>query len=226
MQAQQDGMSVDNLFSPSVQYIIPIYQRRYVWTETNWSMLWEDIQEKTNLRTNLESNEKLVRRHFTGSIVAWPYINEDTEVPKYEIIDGQQRLTTFQIILCVIRDICQSNQSKYPSNNELRSIANAADQRIKNGDRVTNPDDQCKLRTTTHDKKAFQALVYNHPRHSNNDNHLIYEAYDYFKRKIKDFATTSEAVTDLFRSIIQDFIIVRIDLDNNDEPERIFASLK
>ena len=220
MQAQQDVMSVDNLFSPhKVQYIIPIYQRRYVWTETNWSMLWEDIKEKTNLRIN---NEELVRQHFTGPIVVWPYKNEEAEVPKHEIIDGQQRLTTFQIILCVIRDICQS---EYPNNDQLRDIIEDVEKYTKNKDSGINPDDQCKLRTTIHDKEAFQALVYNHFRCSNNNNHLIYGMYNYFMKKIKDFATTPEAITGLFISITHDFIIVRINLDNNDEPERIFASL-
>ena len=217
MQARQDGMSVNNLFSINVQYTIPIYQRHYVWTKTNWSMLWEDIKEKTNLRTNKSS-----RRHFTGSIVACPGTGKG-DLQKYEIIDGQQRLTTFQIILCVIRDICQS---KCSGNNHLKNIAESADRHIKNEPHVidnSSPEDQYKLSTTSHDEEAFQALV--SKRRPDADKHRIYDAYDYFKNEIEEYVKTPQAIINLFESVIRDFIIVQIDLNNDDESERIFASL-
>ena len=216
MQAQRDGMSIDNLFSSNVQYGIPIYQRRYVWTETNWSTLWEDIKEKTIQRINGSP-----RDHFTGSIVAWP--GEDRgNIPKYEIIDGQQRLTTFQIILCVIRDSCASN---YPGSIALQNIAKSADQLIKNEEHLITvggtpiPEDQYKLRLTTHDENAFQVLVHNR-RRPHADEHLLYEAYDYFKKEIEDYSTTPEQITQLFHSIIRDFTVVQIDLDADDEPRK------
>ena len=222
MQAHRDGLSVDRLFSSNVQYRIPIYQRRYVWTKANWSTLWEDIKEKTKLRIDGSS-----RQHFTGSIVAWPNENQG-EIPKFEIIDGQQRLTTFQIILCVIRDICTSKE--YSQNMVLQGIAESAERHVKNERHlinVTGADrlDQYKLLPTEHDETAFRKVVNSSNRDF--DKHLIYKAYDYFRKKIQHYVKSDpqERMNHLLHSIIGDFVLVRIDLGGNDEPEKIFASL-
>jgi len=76
----------------SPQFIIPIYQRTYSWTERECFQLWEDI-----LRTG--RNQK-VSAHFVGSIV---YIEQglyqvSSQTPLL-VIDGQQRLTTITLLL-------------------------------------------------------------------------------------------------------------------------------
>ena len=96
---------VAKLFSDDkTQYRIPVYQRRYVWNETNWKELWGDIIQLLNTGN----------KHFTGDIVMRPD-EVDSELTKYEIIDGQQRLTTFLVIFCVIRDISASRTYAYPN---------------------------------------------------------------------------------------------------------------
>ena len=91
---------IADLFGGKQQYWTPLYQRRYVWDTSNWEALWRDI-----LKIQHQINAKENNQHFTGTIVTQPYGNTQE---KYEIIDGQQRLTTFQIIFCVIRDLCAS----------------------------------------------------------------------------------------------------------------------
>ncbi len=93
------SVNLNDMFSSPVQYKVPIYQRRYVWDVPNWEALWRDILAQIKDTDNT---------HFTGIIVIEPMSDPDT-VSSLEVIDGQQRLTTFQIILCVIRDIFQSN---------------------------------------------------------------------------------------------------------------------
>ena len=76
----------------SPQFVIPIYQRTYSWTERECHQLWEDI-----LRTG--SNDA-IPAHFTGSIV---YIERGlyhvSSQSSLLVIDGQQRLTTVMLIL-------------------------------------------------------------------------------------------------------------------------------
>ncbi len=79
----------------SPQFVIPIYQRTYSWTEKECRQLWDDI-----LRTG--SNEA-VSSHFVGSIV---YIEEglypiSTQSPLL-VIDGQQRLTTVSLLVAAL----------------------------------------------------------------------------------------------------------------------------
>jgi len=76
----------------SPQFVIPIYQRTYSWTERECRQLWDDI-----LRTGTNDG---VAAHFVGSIV---YIEKglyqvSSQSPLL-VIDGQQRLTTVMLIL-------------------------------------------------------------------------------------------------------------------------------
>jgi uncharacterized protein with ParB-like and HNH nuclease domain/predicted transport protein len=79
----------------SPQFVIPIYQRTYSWTERECSQLWEDI-----LRTGRNDN---ISAHFVGSIV---YIEQGlyqvTAQSPMLVIDGQQRLTTLTLILTAL----------------------------------------------------------------------------------------------------------------------------
>ena len=79
------------------QFVIPIYQRHYSWTERECKQLWDDI-------VRCGSNDKIVV-HFVGSIV---YIESGlSHVTHYSpmlVIDGQQRLTTVSLILAALAD--------------------------------------------------------------------------------------------------------------------------
>lgn len=81
-----------NFLRKSPQFVIPIYQRTYSWTEKECRQLWDDI-----VRTG--SNEA-VSAHFVGSIV---YIEQGlSQVVKQSpllVIDGQQRLTTVTLLI-------------------------------------------------------------------------------------------------------------------------------
>ena len=81
-----------SLLHKSPQFIIPIYQRTYSWTEKQFRQLWDDI-----LRAG--SNDTIAV-HFIGSIV---YIEEGQSQATHQspllVIDGQQRLTTVVILL-------------------------------------------------------------------------------------------------------------------------------
>lgn len=76
-------------------YSIPRNQRRYVWNEDNWKDLLEDLDF-------LQSSGK---DHFFGSIVLNTMPNRNDDVEYYEIVDGQQRITTTILILIVIAQI-------------------------------------------------------------------------------------------------------------------------
>jgi len=79
----------------SPQFVIPIYQRTYSWTQRECKQLWDDI-----IRTG--TNEA-VSAHFIGSIV---YIEKglyqvSSQVPLL-VIDGQQRLTTVSLLIAAL----------------------------------------------------------------------------------------------------------------------------
>jgi len=83
--------TVDTLFQ-NVVYVIPRNQRRYVWTNQNWTDMYEDI---------LLVSDGISTSHFIGSIVLKDE-GKDDGLPKYTVIDGQQRIITLTIILTAI----------------------------------------------------------------------------------------------------------------------------
>jgi len=72
-------------------YIVPDYQREYIWTDKEVSKLLEDIDDAIGGSSTSE--------YFIGTILVSPTAQKN----HYEVIDGQQRLTTFFLILCALR---------------------------------------------------------------------------------------------------------------------------
>ncbi len=206
---------VSSLFGNEIQYIIPLFQRHYVWDEENqWQPLWEDIKEKVNRRVS-EDTDKRSTQHFTGAIVIQQKGTDVNEVNKYEIIDGQQRLTTFQIILCVLRDICEEHG--------YDDILGRAERHIRNEEDYDSNDDQYKLIPTAYDRNTFISLI---DKESDNSSWYIRQAYSFFRSKIVDYVDNDKKkIQILFRSILEDFALVQIRLDPDDQPEKIFESL-
>lgn len=76
-------------------YIIPDYQREYVWTDKEVHQLLEDINEQIDAGST--------REYFIGTVLVSP----TEQKSHYEVIDGQQRLTTFFLLLCALRHLLQ-----------------------------------------------------------------------------------------------------------------------
>ena len=74
-------------------YIVPDYQREYVWTDKEVYQLLEDINEQIDAGST--------REYFIGTVLVSPTDQKN----HYEVIDGQQRLTTFFLLLCALRRI-------------------------------------------------------------------------------------------------------------------------
>ena len=108
---KSQDLNVGKLFEDF--YIIPEYQRQYVWTEKNVEQLLNDIYNEFPPR-NFESKAD---DYFIGSIVVCP--QEDNENNLYAVIDGQQRITTIYILSCVVKNyIHQLDNHKSTSNIE------------------------------------------------------------------------------------------------------------
>ena len=73
-------------------YRIPRNQRKYVWNHDNWEDLFSDLEFATSNNTN----------HFIGSIVLLKEKEKVAGLPKFTVIDGQQRLFTITIFLSAL----------------------------------------------------------------------------------------------------------------------------
>ena len=87
-----ESLNIKSLFSSS-NYIIPIYQRNYAWGEREITQLIQDIVDV--------AKEKQESNYHIGTLVVYERNRGNSIV--YETIDGQQRLTTLNIILSMIK---------------------------------------------------------------------------------------------------------------------------
>ena len=105
----QSGKStITQLFSAPIQYVIPVFQRGYVWTlNKQVAPLWADIEDRADKLRQYEAQArqvgqqplKAVQKHFLGSLVLTPVPGAFGRVPAFEVIDGQQRTTTLLLLL-------------------------------------------------------------------------------------------------------------------------------
>src|SRR3954463_4497523 len=93
------------IFEKKLRLEVPLFQRQYVWNqEEQWEPLWEDISLKI---IEYLQGRKDGPVHFLGAMVLDQKQTPVMNVEKRQVIDGQQRLITFQIFLSALRDFCQ-----------------------------------------------------------------------------------------------------------------------
>lgn len=110
---------LQKIFSQDFWFVIPEYQRSYVWQRDNVIELLEDLYFAFEHKPNNE--------YFLGSLVLKKRDND--EFAEYEVLDGQQRLTTFMMLVAVMRDLLEDKNYKYTlqeliyqKENKLRKI--------------------------------------------------------------------------------------------------------
>jgi hypothetical protein len=79
------------------QYLIPFFQRSYSWELKHWQRILADVDALAETAAD--------RLHFLGPLVCAPTPHVPGEVTSYQLIDGQQRLTTITLMLCALRDL-------------------------------------------------------------------------------------------------------------------------
>jgi hypothetical protein len=96
-------IEIGRLLQNRQRFCVPIYQRHYVWNkQKQWEPFWNDIRTKA-----IECLAGRERRfsHFMGAVVLETRGGFSAgKVPAFQVVDGQQRLTTFQIFLAAARD--------------------------------------------------------------------------------------------------------------------------
>ena len=219
-----------------------MFQRLYVWEENpQWATLWEDVAEKADLQlTGTKSNP-----HYLGAlIIEGVRPNSPREVKRFLVIDGQQRMTTLQLLLCAFRDLARKN--------EWRTLDRAMTRYLENSDAdvMEKPEEEVyKLWPTTLNRDVFRAIIsagssvevekkfplIRLPRKRKPEprSNLV-EGYLYFARTVQAWVTQTAAKTGkppedcafaLLQALQQDFCVVEIALSDGDDSQEIFYSL-
>src|SRR5688500_9352530 len=102
----------EDLFGMHVRYVIPPFQRPYVWDEeTQWQPLSDDIvrtaEEVLDVLDDGPAALKKVPAHFLGAVVLQQEDAGAGFIKAHSVVDGQQRLTTLQILLDAVLQVLE-----------------------------------------------------------------------------------------------------------------------
>jgi len=102
-------ITLKEIVNDKLEFLIPVYQRPYVWDEIEINKLLEDLEH--NFKNNTE--KKIDTNYFVGNTYVVKSSNPKTE-NLFEVIDGQQRFTTFWLISFCFKKIgINSDLSNY-----------------------------------------------------------------------------------------------------------------
>lgn len=87
--------TLGSIFESNEQFEIPRFQRKYEWSiKSDIPTLWDDIYSSAITKKD----------HFIGSIIVIPFTNDTT---RFMLIDGQQRIITFSILIKALREFVE-----------------------------------------------------------------------------------------------------------------------
>jgi uncharacterized protein with ParB-like and HNH nuclease domain len=181
-------------------YKVPIYQRPYAWKKDQWEDLFEDIK-------NLDHNDT----HFLGSIVVVPEKKEGPRLEStnyFQVVDGQQRLTTILIWLSVMRDRLNEEGNHELAKDITGTYLFATDYE---DDKVINIP---KISLAESDYEPFLRVLSGKEK---NGRHRIFECYDFFN-KMADSSISSNI-------LLNNISIVHINAFSHFNAFRLFETL-
>ncbi|MXW64534.1 MAG: DUF262 domain-containing protein [Bacteroidetes bacterium SB0662_bin_6] len=190
------------LFNGQVQYVVPRWQRRYCWGQSDIERLVDDLV------TVARAPAGSIAAHYGGTLLTFPGSRTSGVVTVHRVVDGQQRLTTVSILLACIADALGANGQCGEWTAEI----------IKN-DRLTNPgksaDRLRKLRLQDGDEEEYWSGLEGNLQGAG----AITQAWRIVRRLVRqnDVAQLLEG--------LQRFRVVSIGLGEHDDPQQIFESL-
>lgn len=236
---------LEELFNKQIRFRIPVFQRHYVWNEQEQLMpLWDDFLNKYNERLN----KNKYHPHYTGSIVLFHESTTTSTLSTYSVIDGQQRLTTFQIFIAAFREVCRIHLGE-------ESLIKELDKFLFNDKSFGDKDyemQKYKLEPTKFNKDVFYTIISNtyekvdellvrpvlseygigHKtyRQVAKSRNKILGAYLFFYDQFTNFIShTEQDLTELITQFLfvlkRDFQFVEIGLTQNDDPQMIFETM-
>lgn len=238
------AVSLLALFETKMQLEVPLFQRQYIWQrEKHWEPLWEDVARKFS---DYLDGRKDAPIHFLGAMVLDLKQTPATHVGKRQVIDGQQRLTTFQIFLSAFRDFCNEH--------ECEELAKECAAFTLNKGMMAEPDvDKFKVWPTLMDRGQYSDVIGSGSRSEVLKRHPLrkrpyarnpeprprmVEAYLFFYAQFAEFFLGTKAepplaagipltqrVDECFQALRCALQVVEIDLEYGDDAQVIFETL-
>lgn len=214
------------LFNLPQHFVIPLFQRPYVWREDEqWGPLWSDIRRVTELRI---TDPRSTTTHFLGAVVLQSHDAQSKRLTTWNVIDGQQRLTTMQLLAdaaCAL--LAESGHARLAG--QLERLTHNDEIYVEEGD------SRLKVRHLNKDRAAFDEVMVAEPPvdHSalTHADSQIAKAHAYFSTVVEqwlgapdleDYETKAKELTTVLLDGLQ---LVSIELEASENSQEIFETL-
>jgi hypothetical protein len=225
-----DVLTLKALFQKDVRYVIPMFQRPYVWNqEDQWEPLWEDVRNTAerfleNLATagpaGATQAEEKTTPHFLGAVVLQQQPTPTRDLDTRYVIDGQQRLTTLQLLLDAAQEVFERDGFDGEARQLRKLVLNDQDYA------AADPDLVFKVSPTLTDRDAFRAAMHNDLPVDGYEDVPIVQAHQFFKVQITEWLSAdvqrANALVTTLMGLLQ---LVVIDLSSDDDANVIFETL-
>ncbi len=216
-----------SVFMMPQRMLVPLFQRPYVWNEElQWEPLWRDLERVT--QRTLDDMHTPPEPHFLGAVVVQAMAVQVGDLAENIIIDGQQRLTTLQLLLDALHAEAMLVGADAAAKRLLPLIQN--DEAF-----CSHPEDRFKVWPTNRDRPAFNDVMaatppvdydmldYAHTR--------LVQAHAYFAHTAREFihrAGEEQCIaraTALERAARDQIQMVVIQLSADENAQEIFETL-
>lgn len=226
-----DTLSLKALFQKDVRYVIPTFQRPYVWgQEQQWEPLWDDVRnaaERYLDELDAAGDDRALAEartgsHFMGAVVVQQRPNAAAELETRDVIDGQQRLTTMQLLADAAQQVFTDAGFGPEARRLLRIVHNT----------YAEGDQEFKLWPTRLDRDAFRAAMRGSDDVVDFEASPIVQAHAFFRLQIREWIAAapddverSRRVHGLETVLFALLELVVIDLAASDDAALIFETL-
>ena len=146
-----DDYQVEAILKEARRFMVPLYQRQYQWSDKRLEPFWDDVSAKAAEVLDGESKFE----HYMGALILSP-VEEDSQIartPRVQVVDGQQRLTTFQLFLAALREVARDYELKDLMGHIDGYLFN--EPKTKDNDQLT----RFKLTPTPSDRDIFHDII-------------------------------------------------------------------
>ncbi len=210
---------VSQVFDPDSKVIfeIPKYQREYTWGSREWEALFDDLTDNED-------------GYFLGSIICINSATDTINSPKFEVVDGQQRLTTLSLFLAALytaldsyKDLLDPEQQSDILQLKRKLVLKKTQSDIRVIPQVQghNRDDYMGL-------LAKIGIIPKRPMPKFAGNRRIEKAYNYFNKRITAVLEDApDKILEMFSILdkVNSAILVMIEVSNHSDAYTLFESL-
>ncbi len=214
------------VFMQPQRLIVPLFQRPYVWNEENqWEPLWGDVvRVAQRLLTDPHGRH---HPHFLGAVVIQQVQNQTGTMQERTIIDGQQRLTTLQLLLDALHAELEAMSAEQPAKRIEALVTNPQGF-------WESPEDRFKVWPTNRDRPAFNAVMaaaapidYTELPERNS---RLAQGHAYFASRAREWLAADpdrvhDRATGIERAVRELLQMVVIDLNVDENAQEIFETL-